>query len=140
MSKVDQPVYAPNAVGEEEFVQAVSDMAREVWDFHNRWGFGSGHFDDADAASIIDRRKAILAEEIRELRDAVEDEDSSAVCAEAADVLFVAIGHIEALGSDGLDGVRYVTAKNAGKTEDTHAIRHDTGKLLPKEGKPHKWE
>ena len=140
MTTADKPRYSPNTVSEEEFVQAVSDMAREVWDFHNRWGFGSGHFDDADSASIIDRRKAILAEEIRELRDAVEDEDSSAVCAEAADVLFVAIGHIEALGSAGLDGVRYVTAKNARKTEETHAIRHDTGKLLPKEGKPHKWE
>ena len=140
MTIADQPRYLPNTVSEEEFVQAVSDMAREVWDFHNRWGFGSGHFDDADAANIIDRRKDILTEEIRELREAVADDDSSAVCAEAADVLFVAIGHIEALGSAGLDGVRYVTAKNAGKTEDTHAIRHDTGKLLPLEGKPHKWE
>ena len=140
MTIADKPRYSPNTVSEEEFVQAVSDMAREVWDFHNRWGFGSGHFGDSKPSSIIDRRKAILAEEIRELRDAVEDEDSSAVCAEAADVLFVAIGHIEALGSAGLDGVRYVTAKNAGKTEDTHAIRHDTGKLLPLEGKPHKWE
>ncbi|MYK62196.1 MAG: hypothetical protein F4034_09575, partial [Chloroflexi bacterium] len=62
MSVADQPRYAPNTVGEEEFVQAVSDMAREVWDFHNRWGFGSGHFKDATPASIIDRRKAILAE------------------------------------------------------------------------------
>ena len=33
MSVTDQPRYAPNTVGEEEFVQAVSDMAREVWDF-----------------------------------------------------------------------------------------------------------
>ena len=140
MSIGDHPGYAPNAVGEEEFVQAVSDMAREVWDFHNRWGFGSGHFGDSKPSSIIDRRKAILAEEIRELGEAVAEDDSSGVRNEAADVLFVAIGHIEALGSDGLDGVRYVTAKNAGKTEDTHAIRHDTGKLLPKEGKPHKWE
>ena len=140
MSIADQPRYAPNSVSEEEFVQAVSDMAREVWDFHNRWGFGSGHFTDAAPASIIDRRKEILDEEVRELREAVDDNDSTSVCNEAADVLFVAIGHIEALGAQGLDGVRYVTAKNARKTEETHAIRHDTGKLLPKEGKPHKWE
>ena len=121
-------------------MQAVSDMAREVWDFHNRWGFGSGHFTDATPASIIDRRKEILDEEVRELREAVDDNDTTSVCNEAADVLFVAIGHIEALGAQGLDGVRYVTAKNSRKTEETHAIRHDTGKLLPKEGKPHKWE
>lgn len=140
MSVADQPRYAPNTVGEEEFVQAVSDMAREVWDFHNRWGFGSGHFEDANPASIIGRRKEILAEEVRELREAVDDDDGNAVCNEAADVLFVAIGHIEALGTQGLDGVRYVTTKNANKTAQTHAIRQDTGKLLPKEGKPHKWE
>ena len=121
-------------------MQAVSEMAREVWDFHNRWGFGSGHFKDSAPASIIDRRKAILSEEIRELREAVDEDDAAAVCNEAADVLFVAIGHVEALGANGLDGVRNVTAKNARKTDATHAIRQDTGKLLPKEGKPHKWE
>lgn len=140
MSVTDQPRYAPNTVGEEEFVQAVSEMAREVWDFHNRWGFGSGHFEDTNPASIVKRRKAILSEEVRELAEAVDDDDSIAVCNEAADVLFVAIGHVEALGADGIDGVRRVTAKNAGKTEETHAIREDTGKLLPKRGKPHKWE
>lgn len=140
MSITDQPRYAPNTVGEEEFVQAISDMAREVWDFHNRWGFGSGHFEEVNPASIVDRRKAILTEEVRELREAVDENDNTAVCNEAADVLFVAIGHIEALGTEGLDGVRYVTTKNAGKTEETHAIRQDTGKLLPKQGKPHKWE
>lgn len=140
MSITDQPRYAPNTVGEEEFVQAISDMAREVWDFHNRWGFGSGHFEEVNPASIVDRRKAILTEEVRELREAVDENDNTAVCNEAADVLFVAIGHIEALGAEGLDGVRYVTTKNAGKTEETHAIRQDTGKLLPKQGKPHKWE
>ena len=140
MSTTNQPRYAPNTVGEEEFVQAVSEMAREVWDFHNRWGFGSGHFEDTSPANIIDRRKAILAEEVRELAQAVDENDTTAICNEAADVLFVAIGHIEALGTLGLNGVRYVTTKNANKTEQTHAIRQDTGKLLPKEGKPHKWE
>lgn len=140
MSVADQPRYAPNAVSEEEFVKTVSDMAREVWDFHNRWGFGSGHFADSDPASIIERRKEILAEEVRELSEAVGEKDTVAIRNEAADVLFVAIGHVEALGSFGLEGVRHVTAKNANKTEKTHAIRQDTGKLLPKEGKPHKWE
>ena len=81
-----------------------------------------------------------MAEEIRELSEAVEDDDGIGVCNEAADVLFVAMGHVEALGAAGLDGVRQVTGKNRGKTSETHAIREDTGKLLPKEGKPHKWE
>ncbi len=140
MSNADQPRYAPNTVSEEEFVKTVSDMAREVWDFHNRWGFGSGHFQDTTPANIITRRKEILAEEVRELSEAVDEDDTTGVLNEAADVLFVAIGHVEALGTAGLEGVRYVTNKNANKTEKTHAIRQDTGKLLPKEGKPHKWE
>ena len=57
-------------------------------------------------ASIINRRKAILAEEVRELREAVDENDTTGVLNEAADVLFVAIGHVEALGADGLDGVQ----------------------------------
>ena len=59
---------------------------------------------------------------------------------EAADVLFVAMGHVEAMGSAGVEGVRRITVKNAAKTNETHAIRPDTGKLLPREGKPHKWQ
>ncbi len=140
MSELEPPRYALNTVSEAEFVETVSAMAREVWDFHNRWGFGSGHFEGADAASIIARRREILAEEIRELDVAVSEHDDTEVVNEAADVLFVAIGHVESLGTAGLSGVRYVTAKNAAKTEATHAIRHDTGKLLPKAGKPHKWQ
>ena len=52
----------------------------------------------------------------------------------------MAIGNMVSLGSAGIEGVREVTAKNAAKTHETHAIRPDTGKLLPIHGKPHKWE
>ena len=62
-----------------------------------------------------------------------------ALCNEAADVLFVAMGNMVSLGDAGVEGMRAVTAKNARKTHETHAIRPDTGKLLPKRGKPHKW-
>jgi len=92
------------------------------------------------AADIIERRREILAEEILELDSAVRERNEVEITQEAADVLFVAIGHVEALGKAGLSGVRYVTAKNAGKTDKTHAIRQDTGKLLPRYGKPHKWQ
>ena len=65
--------------------------------------------------------------------------DESETCHEAADVLFVAIGNMVSLGNAGIEGVRTVTAKNVAKTHETHAIRPDTGKLLPIHGKPHKW-
>lgn len=131
---------APNAVTRDDYVSAVTRMASEVWDFHNRWGFGSGMFATADAADIISERTPILAEEIDELSDAVSSMDQREVTDEAADVLFVALGHIEALGTRGIESVDRVTVKNAAKTEATHAIRIDTGKLLPKQGKPHKWQ
>ena len=130
----------PNAVSRDEYVGAVTRMACEVWDFHNRWGFGSGMFATVKASDVISERTPSLAEEIDELAAAAAAMDQQEVKDEAADVLFVAMGHIEALGADGIESVRRVTAKNAAKTEATHAIRHDTGKLLPKEGKPHKWQ
>ena len=130
---------ARNVISREQFVQSVTRMAYEVWDFHNRWGFGSGQFEGVDPSAVISERRPILDEEIRELAEATDARDEVGVADEAADVLFVALGHIEALGERGLAGVDRVTIKNSRKTESTHAIRPDTGKLLPKSGKPHKW-
>ena len=135
-----QRALAPNTVSRDEFVDSVSRMAIEVWDFHNRWGFGSGMFAGTNPSSVIEARRAILDEEVRELADAVSANDDHEVADESADVLFVAIGHIEAMGQNGLDAVDRVTEKNSRKTPSTHAIRQDTGKLLPKAGKAHKWE
>lgn len=130
---------APNSLTRGEFVDAVNRMAEEVWEFHNRWGFGSGMFKDASPSAVIQIRKAILDEEVRELAEAAAAQNDRETADEAADVLFVAIGHIESLGRHGIDAVARVTEKNGKKTDATHAIRQDTGKLLPKEGKPHKW-
>ena len=133
--------YGPNTIDREEFVDSVAAMAGEVWDFHNRFGVGSGQFDGQSPSGIISNRKNILDEEVAELAQAVsENEGDGSVTGEAADVLFVAMGHVEAMGSAGVEGVRRITVKNAAKTNETHAIRSDTGKLLPREGKPHKWQ
>ena len=124
----------------EDFVKAVADMADQVWDFHERWQMFPFDGQELLAASAISQRQPILDEEIRELAEAVSDETPGEISAEAADVLFVAIGHVLSLREPGLDGVAGVTRKNAGKTEKTHRIRPDTGKLLPISGKPHKWQ
>lgn len=124
----------------EQFIKAVSDMADQVWDFHERWNFWPFDGQERPPSKAIAERQAILDEEIAELSEAVEAEDSDEISAEAADVLFVAIGHVLSLREAGLAGVRSVTNKNAGKTEATHRIRPDTGKLLPIHGKPHKWK
>ena len=121
-------------------MSAVADMAAEVWDFHDRFAFDRGDRATRAIDEVIIERTPMLQEEIEEMLEAANSRDESEACHEAADVLFVAIGNMVSLGSAGVDGVRDVTSKNAAKTHETHAIRPDTGKLLPLHGKPHKWE
>jgi NTP pyrophosphatase (non-canonical NTP hydrolase) len=134
-------VYAPNTVSREEFVGSISRMAGEVWDFHNRFEVGSGQFEGRSATEIVANRTSILDEEFSELAQAIsENEGDDAVADETADILFVAMGHAEAMGAPGIEGLDRVTDKAAAKTNETHAIRPDTGKVLPRKGKPHKWQ
>lgn len=123
----------------DEFIRTVSEMADQVWDFHERWKFWPFEGPERPPSKAIAERQAILDEEILELSEAVQADNSEEISAEAADVLFVALGHVLSLREPGLAGVRSVTIKNAGKTEETHRVRPDTGKLLPIAGKPHKW-
>jgi len=133
--------YAPNTVGRQEFVDSMSRMAAEVWDFHNRFKIGSGQFEGQSATDIVANRTSILDEEFNELAQAIsEKEGDEAVANETADILFVAMGHAEAMGNPGIEGADRVSNKAAAKTSKTHAIRPDTGKVLPREGKPHKWQ
>ncbi len=137
----NERIYAPNTVGRREFVESIARMAGEVWDFHNRFEVGSGQFQGQSATEIVANRTNILDEEIAELAKAIsEEEGDNAVADETADILFVAMGHAEAMGSSGIAGIERVTEKSAAKTNETHAIRPDTGKVLPRKGKPHKWQ
>ena len=128
-----------DGVTREEFVQAVSRMADQVWDFHERWGLPPFDGSTRSPREAISKRQPILDEEIAELAEAVASGAATEIADEAADVLFVALGHVQSLLSVGVDGMLRVTAKNAAKTEVTHRIRPDTGKLLPIAGNPHKW-
>ena len=130
---------SPSDGGREQFVNAVADMAAEVWDFHDRFGIDSGNNATRACHEVIIERAPMLREEFEEMLEAANSKVESETCHEAADVLFVAIGNMVSLGSTGIEGVRTVTAKNVAKTHETHAIRPDTGKLLPIRGKPHKW-
>ena len=137
----DERKYAPNTISRQEFVDSIARMAGEVWDFHNRFKVGSGQFHGQSATEIVANRTSILNEEFNELSQAIsEKEGDDAVADETADILFVAMGHAEAMGVPGIEGIERVTNKSAKKTNATHAIRPDTGKVLPKTGKPHKWQ
>jgi hypothetical protein len=133
--------YAPNTINRRDFVDSVARMAGEVWDFHNRFEVGSGQFQGQSVTEIIANRNSILDEEFDELSQAISaKEGDEAVADETADILFVAMGHAEAMGFPGIEGLERVTNKSAAKTNETHAIRPDTGKVIPRKGKPHKWQ
>ena len=133
--------YAPNTINRRDFVDSVARMAGEVWDFHNRFEVGSGQFQGQSVTEIIANRTSILDEEFDELSQAIyAKEGDEAVADETADILFVAMGHAEAMGFPGIEGLERVTNKSAAKTNETHAIRPDTGKVIPRKGKPHKWQ
>ena len=137
----DERQYAPNTINRREFVDSVARMAGEVWDFHNRFEVGSGQFQGQSVTEIIANRTSILDEEFNELSQAISaKEGDAAVADETADILFVAMGHAEAMGFPGIEGIERVTNKSAAKTNETHAIRPDTGKVIPRKGKPHKWQ
>ena len=137
----DARKYAPNTINRREFVDSVARMAGEVWDFHNRFEVGSGQFQGQSVTEIIANRTSILDEEFDELSQAISaKEGDEAVADETADILFVAMGHAEAMGFPGIEGLERVTNKSAAKTNETHAIRPDTGKVIPRKGKPHKWQ
>ena len=137
----DERKYAPNTISRREFVDSIARMAGEVWDFHNRFKVGSGQFQGQSATEIVANRTGILDEEFNELSQAISaKEGDAAVADETADILFVAMGHAEAMGFPGIEGIERVTNKSAAKTNETHAIRPDTGKVIPRKGKPHKWQ
>ena len=95
----DERKYAPNTISRQEFVDPIARMAGEVWDFHNRFEVGSGQFHGQSATEIVANRTSILNEEFNELSQAIsEKEGDDAVADETADILFVAMGHAEAMG------------------------------------------
>ncbi len=110
-----------------EFIQAVSDLAAEVWDFHDRWDVHD-RLPDSPAERMRVRRP-LLQEEMRELDAELDTDDTDALAEEAADIAFVAIGHLAALEELALDSIKTVVSKNAAKSHTTHFIDDSTGKI-----------
>lgn len=112
----------------ERFIATAARLAAEVYDFHDRWALESG-----TPLEVMRRRSPMLDEEVRELREEVDRPapafDEAAMGEEAADVLFVALGHMEQLGAVGLAGMDAVTAKNIAKTTKSHFLHPETGKV-----------
>ena len=110
-----------------EFIAAISELAAEVWDFHDRWGV-EGRL-PASAFQRLRVRRPMLEEEMRELDAELDAGDLEALGEEATDVAFVAIGHLAAIEQLGIESARRVVRKNASKTDQTHYIDVTTGKI-----------
>ena len=105
----------------EEFIDAIKSIASSVYDFHARW-------DLLDSASspykLLSEREPLLQEEINELiAEYNKDEQNRSITLlsrEAADVLYVSVGSMLALGNNGIEAMNQVSEKNNNKTYKTH--------------------
>ena len=101
-----------------DIVERVTDLARCVQAFHQRFGLT-----DPSTHEEILSRIPIQDEEVRELNQALLREGPHRVASEATDVLFVAIGTILRLDPVLVKAsIDEVIEKNDAKTNDTHHI------------------
>ena len=116
-----------------EFLDAVQKLAESVYDFHHRWNLikkSKSQFE-----SIIER-KNLLQEEIDELNQEclklTSERSPKLLSEEAADVLYVAIGHLFVLNNTGILAANAVSEKNNNKTTKTHYLDSTTNKVTRK--------
>ena len=116
-----------------EFLDAVQKLAESVYDFHHRWNLIKKS--KSPFESIIER-KNLLQEEIDELNQEclkLTSERSPKLLSEvAADVLYVAIGHLFVLNNTGILAANAVSEKNNNKTTKTHYLDSTTNKVTRK--------
>jgi len=124
-------------VGKErdEFLNAITLMAGQVYDFHQRFGYAPNEI----WMDLMEDRMGMTDEEINEVKVEIKEGNIDFAIHEAADILFVAIGTIEVFKTFGNKAILEVVAKNMGKTDKTHAAREDTGKIASL-SKPRHWE
>ena len=105
----------------EIFIKSIQSLAESVYDFHDRWNLINYN---KPSHEVMKERKELLAEEVNELNQEIDKTDElksiKLLCREAADVLYVSVGHLLALGKDGLEAIDQVSQKNNKKTSKTH--------------------
>ncbi|MEC7871160.1 MAG: hypothetical protein VX868_03740 [Chloroflexota bacterium] len=116
-----------------EFLDAVQKLAESVYDFHHRWNLIKKS--KSPFESIIER-KNLLQEEIDELNQEclklTSERSPKLLSEEAADVLYVAIGHLFVLNNTGILAANAVSEKNNNKTTKTHYLDSTTNKVTRK--------
>ena len=108
-------------LSKKEFIEAIKSIASSVYDLHDRWDLLSSN--DSPYQLLLER-EPLLQEEIKELiAEYNKDKKNRSVTLlsrEAADVLYVSVGSMLALGNNGIEAMNQVSEKNNKKTSKTH--------------------
>lgn len=117
-------------ISKKDFVDAINAIAESVYDFHERWNLLINSKLPHDA---IKEREGLLLEEVRELAQEYNknqnEKSVKLLSREAADVLYVSVGSILALGKNGINAMHQVAEKNNNKTTKTHYFNKEEKKV-----------
>lgn len=104
-----------------EFIDGITSIASSVYDFHARWNLLDS---SSSPYKLLSEREPLLQEEIKELIAEYNKDDQNRsvtlLSREAADVLYISVGSMLALGKNGIEAMNQVSEKNNNKTSKTH--------------------
>ena len=113
-------------------LDAIKSIASSVYDFHARWDLLDS---DTSPYKLLSEREPLLQEEIKELiAEYNKDEQSRSITllSREADVLYVSVGSMLALGNNGIEAMNQVSEKNNNKTSKKHIILNKSEKKSKK--------
>ena len=114
-----------------EFIDAVTQLAESLYDFHERFGIEGTEGAGRDVIlEVFTSRLPFLIEEIGEHASAINRADDVNATEEMADILYIVLGTLVRLGRRGNYAMTQVAEKNNQKTTSTHRIEPLSGKLI----------
>ena len=113
-----------------EFIDGIKSIASSVYDFHARWNLLDS---SSSPYKLLSEREPLLQEEIKELIAEYNKDDQNRsvtlLSREAADVLYISVGSMLALGKNGIEAMNQVSEKNNNKTSKTHYFNKSEKKV-----------
>ena len=113
-----------------EFIDGITSIASSVYDFHARWNLLDS---SSSPYKLLSEREPLLQEEIKELIAEYNKDDQNKsvtlLSREAADVLYISVGSMLALGKNGIEAMNQVSEKNNNKTSKTHYFNKSEKKV-----------
>ena len=113
-----------------EFIDGITSIASSVYYFHARWNLLDS---SSSPYKLLSEREPLLQEEIKELIAEYNKDDQNKsvtlLSREAADVLYISVGSMLALGKNGIEAMNQVSEKNNNKTSKTHYFNKSEKKV-----------